>query len=221
MTCCASSNADTGRFFSWLADLHRLRHALLGFERSQRHLIDGIKEQGVRGAVLLEVGCGPGYLHQHLLLSGAACAVGVDLSPRMIDAARRNAAARGLREQTDYQVGDFVQLAAELPEADIVILDKVVCCYPDWEAMLAGSLDRARRLVALTYPRDWLLTRAGIRWMSWALGAIGCCYHPYLHDPARIQARIERAGMQKTGEKRTALWITEVYRRQGGQGPSD
>jgi hypothetical protein len=68
-------------------------------------------------------------------------------------------------------------------------------------------------VIALTYPRDRALIRAGIRGISWGLGAIGCCYHPYLHEPARIQAYIEEAGFQKTEDRRTVSWITEVYRR--------
>lgn len=213
MNCCATSNADTGRFFSWLAGLHRLKHTLLGFERSQRHLIDGIKAEGVAGAELLEVGCGPGYLHQHLLLSGASGAVGVDLSERMLAIARRSAGRLGLEARTDYRLGDFTQLASTIPPADIAILDKVVCCYPDWEAMLVRALERTRRSIALTYPRDRALVRAAVRWMSWALGTLGCCFHPYVHDPIRIEAAIRREGFRKLAERHTPFWVTQIYHR--------
>jgi SAM-dependent methyltransferase len=213
MNCCATSNADTGRFFSWLAGLHRLRHSLLGFERSQRQLIDGIKATGVAGTELLEVGCGPGYLHQHLLLSGAGRAIGVDLSEGMLAIARSNAARLGLEARIAYRLGDFTQLAATIPPADIAILDKVVCCYPDWEAMLARSLERTRRSIALTYPRDRALVRAAMRWMSWALGALGCCFHPYVHDPIRIEAAIRGKGFSKRDERHTLFWVTQIYER--------
>jgi SAM-dependent methyltransferase len=213
MNCCAISNADTGRFFSWLAGLHRLRHTLLGFERTQRHLIDGIKAEGVAGAELLEVGCGPGYLHQHLLLSGASRAIGVDLSQGMLAIARRNAGRLGLEARTDYRLGDFTQLASTIPPADIAILDKVVCCYPDWEAMLARSLERTRRSIALTFPRDRALVRTAVRWSSWVLRTLGCCYHPYSHDPARIEAAIRREGFTKLDERYTPFWVTQIYQR--------
>jgi len=63
MNCCTTIRTDTGRLFSWLAALHRLRFRLFGFEKTQRQLIDGIKQAGVSGVELLEIGCGPGYLH--------------------------------------------------------------------------------------------------------------------------------------------------------------
>ena len=37
----------------------------------------------------------------------------------------------GLLDRIDFVDGDFVRRAAETDEADIVTLDRVVCCYPD------------------------------------------------------------------------------------------
>jgi hypothetical protein len=48
-------------------------------------------------------------------------------------------------------------MADRLPDADVVILDEVVCCFPDWQRMVGSS---PRRLYALGYPRDRALTRA-------------------------------------------------------------
>ncbi|MEA3276977.1 MAG: class I SAM-dependent methyltransferase [Pseudomonadota bacterium] len=213
MNCCAPINADTGRIFSTFARLHRLRFRLLGFETTQRQLIEGMRDAGLQGADLLEVGCGPGYLHRALLRSGATRATGVDLSAGMLAIARVEAEADGLHEQTDYLHGDFTQIADEVPDADVVILDKVVCCYPDWESLVDRSLGKTRRLYALTFPRDRVLTRAGIRAMRWGLGIVNCCYRPYIHDPAAIQARIEASGFRRVYAARTMTWLTQVYVR--------
>ncbi|MEN8168473.1 MAG: class I SAM-dependent methyltransferase, partial [Pseudomonadota bacterium] len=69
----------------------RLRFRLFGLEKTQRQLIQGIKQAGLDGAELLEIGCGPGYLHQALLQSGAAHATGVDLAEGMLAEARTSA----------------------------------------------------------------------------------------------------------------------------------
>jgi len=53
MNCCSASNADTGCFFSYLAGVHRLRHRRLGFERTQRKLLEGPRLGGIAGAELL------------------------------------------------------------------------------------------------------------------------------------------------------------------------
>jgi magnesium-protoporphyrin O-methyltransferase len=214
-SCCLQSNADTGRLFDWMARLNRLRHRLFGFEANQRQLLDGVRAEGIAGATLLEAGCGPGFLQQRLLKEGAAAATGVDLSAGMLAVARREAERHGLADRSDYLQGDFVQLAGRLPEADIVILDKVVCCYPDWQAMLDVAIARSRRVIALTYPLDRRLTRVMIRLMLRLLDWIHCRYQPYLHDPAQIHAHLQAHGFHPVSGAHAHGWLTEIYVRDG------
>lgn len=213
MTCCAPINADTGRLFSRVAGLNRLRLRWLGPEATQRQLIDGIQAEGLAGAELLEIGCGTGYLHQALLRLGAGRAIGVDLSEKMLAIARAEARTAGLGVRTEYRQGDFTGMAEDLPETDIVILDKVVCCYPDWQTLVEHSLRKTRRLYALTYPRDRALTRAGVRIMRWGLWIARCCYQPYIHDPFLIQEAIQAKGFRRVYRAKTISWLTEVYCR--------
>lgn len=211
--CCIQSNNDTGRFFSWLSGMNRWRHRWFGFESNQRQLLDGIREQGITDARLLEVGCGPGYLHQALLGEGAAHATGVDLSEGMLAIARDEAARQGLADRCDYRQGDVVQLAAELPQADVSILDKVVCCYPDWQQLLDAVLGRTTRVLALTYPLDRASTRVGVRFLAWLMSRLHCCYQPYLHDPALIRRHLQGKGLRLDREEQSGNWLTEVYVR--------
>lgn len=213
MNCCTTIRTDTGRLFSWFAALHRLRFRLLGFEKTQRQLIDGIEQAGVSGAELLEIGCGPGYLHHSLLQSGAARATGVDLAEGMLTEARSASRAAGLNQCTDYRLGDFVELAEEIRDADITILDKVICCYPEWQILLDRSLEKTRRVYALTYPRNRYATRAGVRAMHWLLSLFRCCYQPYIHDPEQIRKRIHEHGFYLTHAVLTTAWHTQVYSR--------
>lgn len=211
--CCIQSNADTGRLFSWMSGINRWRHRLFGFEKNQQQLLDGIRRQGIEGARLLEIGCGAGYLHHALLQEGAVSAVGVDLSPGMLAIARAEARHQGLAVRCDYRQGDFVQLAAELPETDVTILDKVVCCYPDWQGLLDAALGRTGKILALTYPLDRAGTRLGIRLLGWLMGRLHCCYQPYLHDPAMIRRHLQSNGLRLDSEQCSGGWLTEIYVR--------
>lgn len=214
MSCCCIPRADTNRFFSRLAGLHRLRFRWFGFEKSQRQLIAAVQSAGIEGASLLEVGCGVGHLHRHLLTQGAWKATGVDLSVGMLEQARREALAAGLEDRTIYYPGDFVELAPSLEEADIAILDKVVCCYPDPETLLNATLDRTRRAIALTYPRDRRLTRAGVAVLARLLKLAGSDFRPWVHDPRAIRGWIEARGFQRQEPvPTTAVWQTELYLR--------
>ncbi|NIR32807.1 MAG: class I SAM-dependent methyltransferase [Gammaproteobacteria bacterium] len=214
MSCCAAGTADTDRFFSRLAPFSRLRFRLFGFERSQKQLMAGVARSSLAGASILEVGCGAGHLHQALLQgSGADRATGVELSARMLEAARAAARSQGLSERTDYRHGDFVVLASSLPDADVTILDKVICCYPDADTLLARALERTRRICALTYPRDRRLTRVTAELQAKLLRVAGSTFRPYVHDPQRVERIIASYGFTKTYEAQTAVWLTEVYSR--------
>ena len=214
MSCCTIPCSDTNRFFSRLAALHRWRFRLFGFEATQKHLIEGIRNVGMENATLLEIGCGVGQLHQYLLQQGASTAVGVDISPRMLEEARRLAQQSGLSDRTRYYPGDFVELADVLEEADIAILDKVVCCYPEPERLLNATLDRTRRVIALTYPRDRRITRTGVAVLASLMKLLGSAFRPYVHDPADIRRWITRRGFVLQGEPvMTTTWQTEIYCR--------
>jgi magnesium-protoporphyrin O-methyltransferase len=213
MSCCCPHSIDAGRFFSRVARLQRWHYRRTGLEPSQRQLVEGLKHAGIEGATLLEIGSGVGYLHQHLLEAGAAHAVGIDLAERMITEARALARARGLSARTQYRVGDFVDQADTFEPADVTILDKVICCYPDAEALVQRSLARTRRVYAYTLPRDRWYTRLGVHLQALALRLIGSRFRPYVHDPNRVAAWATAAGFERCYENETLAWLTHVYRR--------
>jgi SAM-dependent methyltransferase len=213
MSCCAIPSADTSRFFSRLARLYRWRSRLFGLDSTQRRLIDGIRRTGLEGETLLEIGCGAGQLQRELLQAGARHGVGVDLSAGLLEEARREAQRAGLASRTDYRQGDFVALADAIAPAAIVVLDKVVCCYPDPERLLEAAMDRTRRVLALTYPRDRAATRAGVALMAALLRLTGCRFRPYVHDPASIEDWIKCRGFRRHSRARTFAWLTDIHIR--------
>ena len=214
MHCCGPITCGTGRFFSRFARRYRRRYQRKGLERSQTDLLHGILAAGVDDATLLEIGCGVGYLHQRLLQSGAARAVGIDLASAMLDEARLLAHEQGLGARTTYLLGDFIDLAPQLDTADVTLLDKVVCCYPDAAALVNRSLDKTHRVYALTLPRAHLFNRVGVVLLSAALKLLGSAYRPYVHDPVAIEAWITARGFRKSFQTRTLLWLTQVYERE-------
>ena len=211
MSCCSIPCADTNRFFSHLAGLHRWRFRVFGFEKSQQQLLDGIQQAGIEATELLEIGCGVGYLHHALLQAGARTATGVDLSERMLIEARQLAGETGLGERTDYLQGDFVGLVDAIPQADITIMDKVVCCYPEPEQLLNAALDKTRRVLALTYPRDRWPVRLGVAIAAFFLKGFGSGFRPYVHDPVAIEHWITSKGFSCQTRVTTSGWLTEIY----------
>lgn len=209
--CCQPPAGDAGRFFSWFARRSCRRYQRKGLGKTQQQLVRGIIEQQIDGASVLEIGCGVGYLHQTLLGRGAGTAIGVDLSEGMLNNARTVAQQRQLGTRTDYRLGDFVELADGLPQADVTVLDKVVCCYPDADRLVHRSLEKTRRVYALTYPRSHLLNRVLTTVEAAALRLVRCDFRSYVHDPEEIERWILERGYRKKFESTTRIWLTQVY----------
>ena len=213
MSCCSPHSRSAGRFFSWFARRYRRRFQRKGFEPLQRSLLEGIAQAGVRSATILEIGCGVGALHQYLLKQGAASAVGVDLAPRMIEEAEALAREYGLADRARYRVGDFVEEAGTFDPADVVILDKVICCYPDARRIVETSAARARRTYAYSIPRNRWYTRLSVSLTALAFRLLRSDFRPYVHDPEKIDAWLTAAGFARRYEARTVAWLARAYVR--------
>ncbi len=127
-----------------------------------RRLVEMIKAAGVNGASVLDIGGGVEVIGTELLLAGATSLTDVDASAPYISVATHELARRGFAGRATFHHGDFVELAEELTDADIVTLDRVVCCYGNWRSLVDRSTQRARRLYGLVYPNERWWIRAGI-----------------------------------------------------------
>ncbi len=184
-----------------------------GLDPTGQRMVDEILRRGVAGASVLEVGGGIGALEIELLRAGAAHGTNVELVGTYEQAARELLETLGLNERVDRTLLDFARDGVQVPRADIVLLHRVICCYPDMESLVRVSADHAARLLALSFPADrwwWrvgqLLSRAWFR-------VRGCAFRLYLHDPRRILAIAQSAGLRPVLQRRGWVWQIAVLER--------
>lgn len=213
MSCCCPHSQSANKFFSFFAKSYRRRFARKGFEPSQQQLIKGITQASYRDKTLLEIGCGVGHLHQSLVEQGSLFAVGIELASEMIIEATDWAKQRGISEKTKYIEGDFIDIAETIEPADIVIMDKVVCCYPDAESLIHRSLEKCTESFALTYPRKTWYTKSGVQFFAFLMKLLGSNFRPYVHDPVLIERWITEQGFKKTVQSQTIIWLTQIYQK--------
>ncbi|MBI5450678.1 MAG: methyltransferase domain-containing protein [Gammaproteobacteria bacterium] len=214
MDCCHYNSCSTGRLFSRFAHRYVKRYQRRGLDPNQRQIVDGLQRHGgITGRSLLEIGCGVGYLHHTLLQQGAASAVGIDLSEQMLALARQQAEINHLAERCRYQLGEFTALAPELERADIVLLDRVICCYPDARAVLQAAAGKTGALLALSYPRDHLFNRLGITLLGMVMRLLRIEFRNYLHRPGDVEAWLQQQALTRCEQSSTFIWLTEIYSR--------
>jgi SAM-dependent methyltransferase len=178
-------------------------------------LIEALRREGVADASILDVGGGIGAIHHELLAGGAREATQVDVSPDYLDVARHESQRRGHAERVRFIHGDFVPLALELAAADVVTLDRVICCYPDVEPLVARSAEKARRLYGAVYPRHGWWMRLGVGAANLINRLRRTAFRVYLHPPATIDAILRRHDLERRSAQRTLAWEIVVYTRRG------
>jgi magnesium-protoporphyrin O-methyltransferase len=165
-------------------------------------------------ASLLDIGGGIGALHHELLASGVAQAWAVEPSAAFLEADEAEAQRRGHADRIEFIHGDIRAAAATLPSADIVTLDRVVCCDSGYEQLLRLSLGKARRLFAYSYPRDRLGVRAVIAMQNKLRQLRRTGFRVFVHPPARMTALIRGTGFRAVFQARTLVWQVDVYARE-------
>jgi magnesium-protoporphyrin O-methyltransferase len=181
-------------------------------------LIDALVAEGAEGATLLDIGGGVGVIEYELLNAGAARATNVEAATGFIEAAREEATRRGLADRVTVLEGDFVDIADDLESADIVTLDRVICCYPDWEALVTRSVGKARKVYGVVYPRSAWWTYIGNRLLNLSFVLTRNPFRVYAHPTQAVDATIREADFERLYYRKTLNWQIVVYRRGAQRG---
>jgi magnesium-protoporphyrin O-methyltransferase len=215
MSCCAAPGCE--RTFDKKHAAHEFRnYQKNGPIPTTKALIHSIKGAGVRDDTLLDIGGGVGAIQIELLKSGARSAVSVDASAAFEALARVEAGREGLTGRIKYESGDFVELADRIEPADIVTLDRVVCCYPNMESLIRLSTQRSRRIYGLVYPRDRRLNRVFIRVQNFFRGLFRNPFRSFVHSVETMDALVGAAGFRLRQRVRTFVWEVSVWERSVG-----
>lgn len=193
------------------------RYRRRGPDKTTRILIEelrrGVEASGSAGLTLLDIGAGVGALHHELVNGVVTRATHVDASPAQLRAARMETERRGHSAAVNFLEGDFTELADLVTAADIVTLDRVICCFDDMERLVQLSAGKAIRLYGAVFPRD-------VRWMHIGIGFINLVqrlkrtpFRVFLHDPRAIDGVLRSAGLRRRSERHTIGWHVVVYER--------
>ena len=137
----------------------------------------------------------------------------MDAAPAYVQAAKDEADRKGHAERVGFLEGDFVALAPTVRPADIVTLDRVICCYADMEPLVSASAARARRLYGAVFPRDNWLHRIVFAVGNALRRITGSGFRTYLHSPQAIEATLRQHGLEPRFVRDTLVWRVAVYAR--------
>jgi magnesium-protoporphyrin O-methyltransferase len=177
-------------------------------------LLDQVIGRGVKGRTFLDIGGGIGTIQHELMEAGAGTGLSAEASAAYITAAREEAARRGYAERMAYREGDFLDLAPEIEAADVVTLDRVLCCYPDMPGLLEASASRARLLWGTVLPREERpLIRLAIGFLNAVQRIRRRPFRVFTHDSQNVDVRMRALGFSPAFRGTSFFWRILLYER--------
>lgn len=213
--CCGEGIPSCERVFDRRAadrDLRRFRRK--GAPWATRELIEELASGvDLADVTVLDVGAGVGAVHLGLLERGASSAVDVDGSGAYLATAREEAARRGLGDRVRHVLGDVTIVAPTIDDADLVALDRVVCCYGDVASLLTAASTLARRRLGLVYPRDRWWIRAGATLGNLVMFRRSTGYRMHVHRASTMAGLLRAAGFGPVAYRDGRVWRVETWER--------
>ena len=213
MTSCCDARGCDEFFTSRMAKRAAARYRKKGVEKTAQRILAFLEEQGIEGATVLEIGGGVGELQIELLKRGAASTLNLELSPAYDDEAIGLVREAGLDGRMERRLHDIAADPQGIESTDVVVLHRVVCCYPDYERLLTAAAEHARRLLVFSYPPRNVLSR-------FLLGAQNVLFRlrrkefrTFAHPPARMLGVIEERGLLLAYAHRPVIWQIAGFER--------
>ena len=221
MSCaCSSLVGATARHF----DEAKARHELESYRKSgpqttTRSLLGLLAGSEPPPETVLDIGSGIGALSLELLRAGVQRSTCVDLSAAILAANVEEAQRQGVADRIERVEGDFAAIAATLPHAELVALDRVVCCYPVYAPLLEQAADHSRRLLAMSYPRNRWWVHVAL-WVENAWRRIrGNRFKAFVHSPAAMTSLLRAHGFALARTATTFTWQMDLYVRKAALTP--
>lgn len=206
MTGCCDPRGCDGMFGPGYARHLAARYRRRGLDRTAQRIVDHLAERGLEGASVLEIGGGIGDVQLELLRLGAERTTNLELVDAYEAEAAALAEAAGVRSRMTRRRLDLAADPDRVEPHDIVVLHRVVCCYPDYERLLAAAADRARRVLVFSHPPRNVLTRTLVAGQHLGTRLAGRSFRAYTHPPAAMVAVVEGRGLHTAYRHRGRIW---------------
>jgi magnesium-protoporphyrin O-methyltransferase len=189
------------------------RYHRRGLDPIERGMIASVPPPALEHARVLEIGGGIGTIQAELILAGASQGEIVELVSAYEPYARELAREKGIESRSAFRVADVLSTPEAVSRADIVVLNRVVCCSPDGVRLTGMAAGLASRMLLVSYPRGRFAVRLFMRVMNSGLRIMGRSFRVFLHPRTSLYHVVQDAGLEIAGTGRTFVWEFSAFRR--------
>ena len=211
MSNCCSPTGYSRVFSERSAWKQAKRYRRKGLDKTSRRIVEYLKERGVEGRTVLEIGGGIGAIQLELLRAGAASAVSIELTPTYEKPAAELLRESGFADRVQRRVMDFTEAAAQVEAADIVVMNRVICCYPDMPKLVNAAAEHAEKLMVLSFPKERLWTRAMLALSNLPMRLAH--FHVFVHSVPLLRRVAGERGMAVALDRPGIFWEVTAFER--------
>jgi magnesium-protoporphyrin O-methyltransferase len=206
MSGCCGPGGFEDPFSAGLSRYLTRRYRKRGLDRTATRIVGFLEAQGIEGASVLDIGGGIGEIQLELLRRGAARATNLGLVDSYENEAAALAADAGVTDRITRRHVDLATAPGEVEAHDIVVLHRVVCCYPDHQRLLGAAAEHARRVLVFSHPPRNPASRAVVGLENVAFRIRRTPFRTYAHDPDEMTAAAARGPLQVRYRHRGPVW---------------
>jgi len=184
-----------------------------GPAKQTQMILEAVRSLNLKDVELLDIGGGIGAIHHDLLQDIARKATHVDASSAYLKEAKQESERRGNTDRIQFIHADFTDVAKDIPEMDVVTLDRVVCCYPDFRSLLTNASAHSRKAIAMTYPRETWYMKFGMGVINFFQRLRKDPFRVFIHPIHEIDALLNSQGLRRVSMKRIFVWEMALYQR--------
>ena len=212
MGCCQCQGIEN-MFDKKAANRQIKRYLKKGPSKTTSMLLDAIHKKGVQGLNFLDIGGGIGAIQYDLIKAGASNGTSIEASSAFFDVVKEEALQNGLAERVNFKYGDFTAMASDVDSADIVTLDKVICCYDNMSELVGLSSKLARKIYAVIYPRDVWWTKLALLMVNFYPRIKGSSFRVFIHPTKKVEEIIFGNGLKRNYYATTLFWQVAIFTR--------
>ena len=182
-----------------------------GPSKVTQSVISQLKQLQPKG-ILIDVGGGIGAIQWWFHENKSNETYHIDASSGYLSLAKNHAGKIEVLEKSHFIMGDFTDYK-DLPKADVITLDKVICCYPDFKGILNHAFKYSKNIISITYPMDGVLAQVfrefGVLFMKLSKNP----FKPYVHKVSEVRDLFNSNGFELKEKNLSFPWHIETYKR--------
>lgn len=176
-------------------------------------ILEAVRSLKLNHASLLDVGGGVGIIYHELMQDVVDDVIHVDASSAYLKVAKDESTKRGKVDSIKFIHADFTDVEKEIENVDIVTLDRVICCYPNYQELLTAAGNHSKKALVMTYPQETWYFKIMLRIANYIQQLRKDPFRVFIHPVSQMESLLNELGFSRKQTRKLLLWEMSLYEK--------